>query len=106
MGISRSRTKDLNLDFLMRLIGCPPDPGIQPTCRILVGIPSAAIHRHLIDFLRRAGIQVDDYTEAKQIIEATADLLGIHRSFLDHSMWRFMSSGKKNDKQKPCQSKG
>mgnify|MGYP001816158339 CR=1 FL=1 len=65
---------------------------------ILVGVPAAAIDRHLIDFLRRAGIEVQGYTEAKQIIEAAADLLGIHRSFLDHSIWRYISSGKKMDK--------
>lgn len=59
--------------------------------KILVGIPTSAIDRHLLKFLALAGIEVAGYHGAQELINATADLLGVNRACFDHSIWQFMS---------------
>ena len=61
--------------------------------KILAGISTSAVDRHLIEFLKKAGIEIGstDYDEAKEIINKTADQLGKSRSLLDHSIWEYMS---------------
>lgn len=59
--------------------------------KILVGISTSAIDRHLFDFLRLAGLAPCGYVDAQSIIHATADLLGVDRARFDHSIWQFMS---------------
>ncbi|MEI6613469.1 MAG: hypothetical protein WCL37_01100 [Chrysiogenales bacterium] len=66
----------------------------------LSGIPTAAVDIHLFRFLELAGIYTKDYFEAKDIINRTADLRGINRTVFDHSIWKYMSEGKKG---KPCE---
>lgn len=63
---------------------------------MLSGIPGTAIDRHLTNFLKRAGIQARNYSEAKAIINKTADVMGIGKSTLDYSIWKHMSDGKKD----------
>jgi hypothetical protein len=59
--------------------------------KILVGISTSAIDRHLLNFLGMAGIKPCGYSEAQSIVNATADILGIERSHFDHSIWQYMS---------------
>ena len=63
--------------------------------KILVGISTSAIDRHLLTFISDAGISVskqpDEYVNASRLINATADLLQIDRAIFDHSIWRHMS---------------
>ena len=63
--------------------------------KILSGIPTSAIDRHLIEFLNRADVDIDriSYSEAKEIINKAAEQMGINKSILDHSIWKYMSSG-------------
>jgi hypothetical protein len=62
---------------------------------ILVGLPKAAMNRHLFRFLERAGIEVNsDYERGQEIVHQTADLMGVDRAYLDHSIWRYMSGDK------------
>lgn len=62
--------------------------------RILVGLPYAAMDRHLFAFLKRAGIEVGhNYERGQEIIHRAADLMELNRAYLDHSIWRYMSSG-------------
>ncbi|MBA4417098.1 MAG: hypothetical protein C0392_04190 [Syntrophus sp. (in: bacteria)] len=65
----------------------------------LSGIPTAAVDIHLFRFLELAGIFTKDYFEAKGIINGTADLRGLNRTVFDHSIWKYMSEGKKV---RPC----
>lgn len=67
--------------------------------KILSGISTSAIDRHLLEFLRKAGIEIDlsDYVEARKVINDTADQMGIDKSLLDHSIWKYMSN-KKTDR--------
>lgn len=64
--------------------------------KILAGISAVAVDRHLLGFLNQAGIDIDinSYSEAREIIEKTAKRIGIEASALDHSTWRYMSKAK------------
>jgi len=59
--------------------------------KILSGIPTAAVDRHLIEFLKRAGVNTNSYSEAREIINKCAEQMGINKSVLDHSIWKYMS---------------
>jgi len=59
--------------------------------KILVGLPTSAIDRHLLNFIGMAEITVGNYTEAQKLIDDTADLFGVGRSYFDHSIWQYMS---------------
>ncbi len=60
----------------------------------LVGIPTTAIDRHMVNFLNMAEISPDGYREAQEIIHQTADLMELNRTILDHSIWKYMSQNK------------
>jgi endonuclease III len=64
--------------------------------RILSGTSTSAIDRHLLNFLNKASINVNDYREAKEVIDRTADLVRKDWSLLDHSIWNYMSRRKKS----------
>ncbi len=59
--------------------------------KILVGMSTSAIDRHLLSFLELAGLAPCNYLDAQSIINATADILRIDRACFDHSIWQFMS---------------
>jgi endonuclease III len=61
--------------------------------KILVGISTSAIDRHLIEFLKQAGIDIsiNNYWEAQKIINKAAEKMEIDKSLLDHSIWKYMS---------------
>ncbi|WP_316153081.1 hypothetical protein [Cupriavidus sp. BIC8F] len=59
--------------------------------RILVGVSTSAIDRHLRNFLWLAGLVPKGYGEDQAIINAAADILGIDRAHFDHSIWHYMS---------------
>jgi hypothetical protein len=62
--------------------------------KILVGLPYAAMDRHLFGFIERVGIEVGhNYDRAQNIIHRAADIMELNRAHLDHSIWRYMSSG-------------
>jgi hypothetical protein len=64
--------------------------------RILTGISTSAVDRHLIEFLNKAGIEIglNEYFEAREIIIKSADKMGVDRLLLDHSIWSYMSKNK------------
>lgn len=66
--------------------------------KIMVGISESAPDRHLFNFLNKAGVGVNDnFDDAQQIINRAADLMGVNRDHLDHSIWKYES-----DKNKKC----
>lgn len=69
--------------------------------RFLSGTSTSAIDRHLLNFLRKAGISINGYLEAKDVINSAADLIGKDRSLFDHSIWKYMSE----QKERNCSSK-
>lgn len=62
--------------------------------RFLSGIPTVAVDKHMLNFLKKAGVSVSGYDEAKQVINRAADLMGKDRSLLDQSIWTHMSNKK------------
>jgi thermostable 8-oxoguanine DNA glycosylase len=68
--------------------------------KILSGISTPAVDRHLIGFLKGAGIDTDSYFEAREIISKTAEEIEIESSLLDHSIWKYMSEGKRKKSRK------
>jgi len=64
--------------------------------KILSGISTSAIDRHLIKFLQNAGININinQYLLAQEIINKTAKLKKVKKSLLDHSIWKYMSNKK------------
>ena len=73
---------------------------------ILVGLPTAAIDRHLRNFLILANCVPGTYENSKQIIHAAADLLKVDRSEFDHSIWKLMSERRENGKANVCSAAG
>ena len=59
--------------------------------KILVGIPTNAVDRHLRKFCKDADIAIRDDAEAHAIINEAADLMTVDRGLLDHSIWKFMT---------------
>lgn len=62
--------------------------------KMLSGIQTSAVDRHLIKFINRAGISVDAdrYDYIRELINKTADEMNIAKTVLDYSIWRYMSS--------------
>jgi hypothetical protein len=70
--------------------------------KILVGVSTSAIDRHLLNFLGLAGLSPCGYLDAQNIINAAADRLSVDRAYFDHSIWQFMSKSAKSHQAK-CQ---
>ncbi len=62
--------------------------------KMLVGIETSAVDRHLNQILEAAEVEVDAYAEAQQVINKVADMLGVSRILFDFSVWKYMSSDK------------
>lgn len=62
--------------------------------QILVGIPQVAVDVHLRNFVKQADMSIDSYGDVRELIARTADLMGVDRSVLDHSIWTYMSRAK------------
>jgi len=73
--------------------------------KILVGISTSAIDRHLLNFIAEAGISVSkqpsEYENAQLLINKTADLRNVDRAKFDHSIWQYMSKKVKKAKTSP-----
>jgi len=62
--------------------------------KILVGLPVAAMDRHLLGFLELAGLGKLSYPAGQDVVHKTADLMQLDRAHFDHSIWRYMTGGK------------
>jgi hypothetical protein len=89
---------DENLPRLLEIRGIGPKT--VDYLKILTGMNTAAVDRHMYTFLKEAGIQVQGYDDAKALLNATADEMGIYRPALDYSIWRYMSTKSKRKKKK------
>jgi endonuclease III len=58
----------------------------------LVGIDVVAVDRHLLKFLDRAGLSYADYASVASVVSFAADLMGVSRRDLDHSIWLYQSN--------------
>ena len=60
--------------------------------KILTGHKTNAVDRHLIKFMKNAGINVENYSEASDVISMTSGILNIDEDLYDHSIWLYMSN--------------
>lgn len=55
----------------------------------LAGISNTAVDRHWYTCLKSAGVPYGSYSEAKQIADYAAEEMGVDKSSLDTSVWRY-----------------
>jgi hypothetical protein len=84
---------DANKARLLNLKGIGPKT--IDYIKILVGLQTVAVDQHLYALLEEAGITGTSYEEARNILNHAADIMGLERVLLDHSMWQYMSNRKK-----------
>lgn len=65
--------------------------------RLLAGISTVAIDRHLMRFMEIAGIDVVLYEEARGVVEEAALILKVPAEILDHSIWQYMTRRRGGD---------
>jgi len=63
--------------------------------RMLVGISTTAIDRHVLGFLDAAGIATKNYDEAHEVVEKAADRMKMDRQLFDLSIWEYMALTKR-----------
>ena len=80
---------DSNLPKLQSIKGVGPKT--IDYFKILVGISTSAIDRHLLRFLADAGLAVSNYVDARTIVNTAADILAVDRAHFDHSIWQYMN---------------
>ena len=85
-------SKDVNIKKIKNISGikCKTVDYIK----ILLGLNTNAIDRHLLEFIKLAGINIYSYHEAHEIISKTAELLNVNEAYFDHSIWKYMSEKK------------
>ncbi len=76
---------DSNLSKLRSIKGVGPKT--VDYFKILTGVSTSAIDRHLLNFLSLAGLTPCGYSDAQNIINSTSDLLAVDRAYFDHSIW-------------------
>lgn len=60
--------------------------------KMLVGISSIAIDRHIRFFVEAAGITQKSYDDVKRVVEFTADILALDKNDFDFAIWSYSSS--------------
>ena len=58
----------------------------------LLGFDNVAVDRHIRSFIEGANIRYDNYYDIRDIVEYTADFMGVARRTLDYSIWSYMSN--------------
>jgi hypothetical protein len=80
-----------NLLFCLNGIG----PKSVDYLKMLVGLPSVAIDRHVRVFVQAAGLPYTGYADVQQVVQLAADNLGMNRNSFDWAIWSYMSSGRR-----------
>ena len=70
--------------------------------KILVGLQTSAVDRHLFRFLEEAGLHYSNEIAAQSLINAAADRLNIQQALFDHSIWHYMKDKKAPAATAPC----
>jgi hypothetical protein len=78
-----------NRPRLLRLSGVGPKT--VDYIKILVGLQTTAVDRHVHALLTEAGVETSSYEEAREVVNLAAYLLRIESALFDHSIWQFMS---------------
>lgn len=79
-----------NPKLLLQLRGVGPKT--VDYLKMLVGIPSIAVDRHMKNFVRNIGLQYKEYEDVRRVVGLAADHLGINRNSFDWAVWSYLSS--------------
>ena len=60
--------------------------------KMLVGLQSIAVDRHIRTFIKAAGLTHTRYEDIQQVVEIAADILDLDRNNFDLSVWLYVSS--------------
>jgi len=60
--------------------------------KILVGIPSVAVDRHIRTLFRIVGLEYKDYDDFKSVIYQAAEILNTQPQILDGIIWQYVSA--------------
>jgi len=63
--------------------------------KMLVGLQSVAVDRHIRTFVKAAGLTHTRYEVIQQVFEIAADILALDRNNFDFSVWLYVSSKQK-----------
>lgn len=63
--------------------------------KMLVGLQSIAVDRHIRTFVKAAGLKHTQYEDIRQVVEITAHILALDRNSFDLSIWLYISSQKR-----------
>lgn len=78
---------DSNFSSTIQLVnGVGPKTVDYMAC--LVGIDSVAVDRHIRNYAKRAGVEVNDYDFLKRVFCFSADLLSVSRRGFDSWVWK------------------
>lgn len=79
-----------NVESLRKLRGFGPKT--TDYFKMLVGISTVPVDRHVRSFLSKAGVVAKGYEATQAVFEETAELLNINKSSLDYAVWLHESS--------------
>jgi hypothetical protein len=63
--------------------------------KMLVGIPTVPIDRHVRLFVQTAGLRYTRYADVQQVVQLAADNMGINRSSFDWAVWSYVSASQR-----------
>lgn len=78
-----------NCNKLLNLKGIGPKT--VDYLKMLSGHQAIPIDRHLMNFLKMAGVPADTYEEASLIYQEAAKVLGVSNYVIDRQVWEYMS---------------
>lgn len=79
-----------NGNLLMQLRGIGPKT--VDYLKMLVGIPTIAVDRHMKTLVSSAGLPYKQYEDVKTVVALAADRLGINRNSFDWAIWSYLST--------------
>jgi len=81
---------EINQQMLLNIKGIGPKT--VDYIKLLVGIPSIPIDRHLLKFANLCEVRINKYFEASLIYKRVSETLNVEYHVLDSAIWNFMSS--------------
>ena len=85
---------EYNVESLRKLRGVGPKT--TDYLKMLVGISTVPVDRHVRNFLSKAGVTRRDYEETQSLFHDVADVMSIDRSSFDYAVWLYESSNSRS----------
>lgn len=79
-----------NANLLLQLKGVGPKT--VDYLKMLVGIPSIAVDRHIKNLVTNMGLQYKQYDDVRKVVGLAADHLGVNRNSFDWAIWSYLSA--------------